>query len=313
MAKWTIKPVSNTGAAGTGWQGGYGTHYNSGDGRSDYANVPVVSSNGTDWRISYNNNNPVSQNTSSNYTPGDSWSGGGSSGGGDWGGGESYGGNAYADYLAQLQAARDEAISKANAAVDAQISAAEGKYRNQLTDIGNDYTDLRNQSEVNRYKAIKKQRESLANQGRLDGGAGRMENTVMNNNFDNNLNKINLQEASERRQIEQAIAELYAQGAALKAQNEMASLSNYGDMLMYGLQNQPTYSYNPATSDYYNAASGLAGTQLNSTNAVQDADLARASAAAIAQAMQDRYVNPQQRQTSTWSDILAGLQRKGGF
>ena len=202
------------------------------------------------------------------------------------------GGNAYADYLAALQAARADAIEKANAAVDAQTSAAEGRYRNQLIDIGKDYQDLRNQSEVNRYKAVRRQREALANQGRLDGGAGRMENTVLRNNFDNNLNEINLKEASEKRQVESAINELYAQAAALKAQNEMATLTNFGDALMYGMQNNPGYTYNPSTSDYYSAASNLANTSYTPTNAVSDGQTARASAAALKKAFDELSRNP---------------------
>lgn len=200
--------------------------------------------------------------------------------------------NAYADYIAALQAARADAIAKANAAVDEQTSAAEGRYRNQLTDIRKDYQDLRNQSEVNRYKAIRKQREALANQGRLDGGAGRMENTVLRNNFDNNLNEINLKEASEKRQVESAINELYAQAAALKAQNEMATLTNFGDALMYGMQNNPSYAYNPATSDYYNAASNLANTSYTPINAVSDGQTARATTAALQQAFEELSRNP---------------------
>ena len=200
--------------------------------------------------------------------------------------------NPMADYIAALQAARADAIAKANAAVDAQTSAAEGRYKNQLIDIGKDYQDLRNQSEVNRYKALRRQREALANQGRLDGGAGRMENTVLRNNFDNNLNEINLKEASEKRQVESAINELYAQAAALKAQNEMATLSNFGDALMYGMQSAPSYAYNPSTSDYYSAASNLANTSYTPTNAVSDGQTARASAAALKQAFDELSRNP---------------------
>lgn len=200
--------------------------------------------------------------------------------------------NPMADYIAALQAARADAIAKANAAVDAQTSAAEGRYRNQLIDIGKDYQDLRNQSEVNRYKAIRRQMEALANQGRLDGGAGRMENTVLRNNFDNNLNEINLKEASEKRQVESAINELYAQAAALKAQNEMATLTNFGDALMYGMQSNPSYAYNPSTSDYYTAASNLANTSYTPINAVSDGQTARASTAALQQAFEELSRNP---------------------
>lgn len=222
-------------------------------------------------------------NTGYGYSPGAGY---------DWGSATGAGSNAYADYLAALQAARADAISKANAAVDAQTSAAEGRYRNQLTDIKKDYQDLRNQSEVNRYKALSRQREALANQGRLDGGAGRMENTVLRNNFDNNLNEINLKEASEKRQVESAINELYAQAAALKAQNEMATLTNFGDALMYGMQSNPSYAYNPSTSDYYNAASNLANTSYTPINAVSDGQTARASTAALKQAFDELSRNP---------------------
>ena len=191
--------------------------------------------------------------------------GGGYSGGGYGGGGsaEAYGGNSYADYLGALQAQRDALIAQANAALDEQGRLAENRYALQKEAADQDYQDLRNQSEVNRYKARGTLRQSLADRGAMDSGIGRQAYVNLANNYDNALNKISLQQKREDAEREQAKNEMWANIAMQKIANQMSGLDMFGNILsqldpsmfMSGVS-EGGYSYNPNTSNYYAAAQG---------------------------------------------------------
>ena len=210
--------------------------------------------------------------------------------------------NSYNDYLAQLQAAKEEALAKANAAIDEQTKVAERKYNTQKKQVARDYQDVRNQNSTNWFKLKRNQRETLANQGRLDSGAGRMERTTLDNNMTNNLNKINLQEKSELEAIGNAIAELYANAGSLKAQNEMSLISPFATAMMNGLSSGVgTYNYNPSTSQYLAQAQEIANTPYTTTNAVNDGRFANATTAAIVDALKNQYVK---RRTGSGSGNL---------
>lgn len=212
------------------------------------------------------------------------------------------GGNAYNDYLAQIQAAKEEALAKANAAIDEQTKVAERKYNTQKKQVARDYQDVRNQNSVSERMLRRNQKETLANQGRLDSGAGRMEETTLRNNFANNLNKINLQEKSELEAIGNAIAELYANAGSLKAQNEMSLISPFMTAMMNGLSSGVgTYNYNPSTSQYLAQAQEIANTPYTVTNAVNDGRFANATTAAIVDALKNQYVK---RRTGSGSGNL---------
>lgn len=167
----------------------------------------------------------------------------------------------YQDYLNAANEARRQAIESANSALDQQGRSNEQRYNNQLTQIGQDYQDLKNQSEVNRYKALRNLRETQANRGTLDSGGGRQENLTVSNNYGNNLNKISLAEQNEKDAIAQAIADMWANINAQKATNEASTLDSYNSTLQSMLSNIGTdaYSYNPSASDYYDSASATAG------------------------------------------------------
>lgn len=157
---------------------------------------------------------------------------------------------------AALQAqkqARLDAINAANAALDKQAEAMRNKYATSLNAIGQDYQNLRNQAEVNRYRAQYNQREALANRGALDSGASRQENMVMNNNYNNNLNTINLQEAQERANVQNAINEMLANVEQQKAQNMQNGLADYTSALQ-NLINAQYSGYTPEGSAYYQQA-----------------------------------------------------------
>ena len=193
---------------------------------------------------------------SGGYDSGYDYSGGYGSGGYDSGYQETY--DPYAEYLAALQAQRDEAIAKANKLLDEQGKLGEQRYALQQEAAKQDYQDLRNQSEVNRFKARGSLRESLSNRGAMDSGIGRQAYVNLANNYNNALNRIGLQEKREDAERNQAIQEMWNQIAMQKAANEMTGLDMMGSILS---QIDPSYlsaySYSPDTSRNYAAASNV--------------------------------------------------------
>lgn len=172
------------------------------------------------WRPS----NPVGQ--LNNYQQaGNQGLGGGYSGGGGGGGGYGY---SAPDYYGQLQAMIAEMQRQqmeANiAAIRSQVEQATNKYQGQLDALPGTYQPLKNQSEVERYKAMRALRETQANRGALDSGAGRQESLDMSTNYSNRLNQINLQEQAEADAIRRAIADVKSQGD-LQIANAQSSAS----------------------------------------------------------------------------------------
>ena len=110
------------------------------------------------------------------------------------------------------------------AAIRSQVEQATNKYQGQLDALPGTYQPLKNQSEVERYKAMRALRETQANRGALDSGAGRQENLDMSTNYSNRLNQINLQEQAEADAIRRAIADVRSQGD-LQIANAQSSAS----------------------------------------------------------------------------------------
>lgn len=163
--------------------------------------------------------------------------------------------NPYQDYLNALQEAKRRKIEAAKSAIDAQAQAGVQRYKDQLSQVGNDYQSLRNQSEVERYKAQKSLREALANRGALESGAGRQETLTLQNNYGNAINRINTEEQKERNTIQSYINELLANADMKKAQLEADA---YGDVetILSGIMDKltPSYNYSSATSQTYQDA-----------------------------------------------------------
>lgn len=163
--------------------------------------------------------------------------------------------NPYQDYLNALQEAKRRKIEAAKSAIDAQAQAGVQRYKDQLSQVGNDYQSLRNQSEVERYKAQKSLREALANRGALESGAGRQETLTLQNNYGNAINRINTEEQKERNTIQSYINELLANADMKKAQLEADA---FGDVetILSGIMGQlsPSYNYSSATSQTYQDA-----------------------------------------------------------
>jgi hypothetical protein len=161
--------------------------------------------------------------------------------------------DALAAALAAMQQARTQQINAANDALDTQGRASEASYNANRTQVNNDYDKLRGQSEVNRYKSKINQREALANRGALDSGAGRQENLIMSNNYDNALSDIQQNRQAELDKISNAITQLWANIGSQKATNMANGLSDYNSGL-YNLISQTYSGYSPENSDYYSAA-----------------------------------------------------------
>lgn len=135
------------------------------------------------------------------------------------------------NYYDELMAAID-AHTKAKreaqlASLEAQLSKGLSNYDAQINALDPVYQQMRNQSEVERYKAQDSLRESLANRGALDSGLGRQEMLNLQSNYGNNLNAINLQYQSEVDALNRAKQALNDEAAAQRIQIE-SDLENIG-------------------------------------------------------------------------------------
>jgi hypothetical protein len=122
------------------------------------------------------------------------------------------------ELLEYLKEQNEKARQSAIDAIDQSIASQESQYNAQKDNLEDQYQALRNQSEVERYKSRKALREAQANRGQLDSGYGRQEQLLMDTQYGNAVNSINMQEARSINEIQNLIAELQAQGAISKAQ-----------------------------------------------------------------------------------------------
>lgn len=168
------------------------------------------------------------------------------------------------DYYSQLMAAIEAQAKKrreANiAAIDNQLRQQLSAYDQQAADLEPIYQGYRNQSEVERYKSQKSLREALANRGALDSGAGRQETLDLQNNYGNNLNKINLQYQSELDAINRAKQQLRSEADYQKIQ-AANDVDNVGLEAKISALSQLLANQQSASRS---AASSAAGTQSNS-------------------------------------------------
>lgn len=197
-----------------------------GDGGKNY--LDPTFSNTWNYNKTSSTNKPWGSSSSGSWVgSGNKGSGGGSGGGGSSNStDEAYGQYAYPDLSAIYQARLE---SQLNALKTQRDNAVKG-YQSQISALRPQYQDLRNQSEVERYKAEGKLRNALADRGALDSGAGRTETLNMQTNYGNALNKINAQEQSAVDSLQRAIADVNAQYAQQEADaraNMYDDLSNW--------------------------------------------------------------------------------------
>lgn len=168
----------------------------------------------------------------------------GSSGGGKSGGGSSSVGGYYEEgpslydqYLAQLEAERQKRIAAIKDSIRAQVEQTVRGYETQRPEIKENYQNLKNQSEVERFKQGKMLRESQANRGALDSGAGRQENLAMQNNYGNALNSINQAEQKDLNELNRAIEDVRSQGRMQEALAEADAAGDFSTALNAGYEN----------------------------------------------------------------------------
>ena len=119
------------------------------------------------------------------------------------------------DYFKEKnEAARQSAID----AITARVNAQRNAYNTQMDGLGDQYQALRNQSEVERYKTRSALREAQANRGQLNSGYGRQEQLLMDTQYGNAINSINMQEQSARNEIKNLIQQMEAEGEADKTE-----------------------------------------------------------------------------------------------
>ena len=154
--------------------------------------------------------------------------------------------------------ARQNAIDAANAALDKQGQLARDRYNASRTQVGQDYQDLKNQAAINNFKARRAQREALADRGAFDSGLGMQENVALASNYNNNLNKINMQEQNQYATLLNNLNSYLAQIDTQKANNQNSTLDNYNNVIS-SLINAAYSGYTP-DSGYLSLAQALAGT-----------------------------------------------------
>lgn len=158
----------------------------------------------------------ISNVVNGNYQSSNSGSTSSGSSGGYYGGSSSGGnGNDLLEYFKQQNAAaRDAALNALQKRLDTNLAL----YQSQYDQLGDDYQSLRNQSEIEKYKARSSMREALANRGQLDSGYGRQETLNLNTKFGNAINNINLQERAAKNDILNIMNQLRAEKDAEEAQ-----------------------------------------------------------------------------------------------
>lgn len=197
------------------------------DGGGATAGVGGTTSKWSSWQAAHlhsKGGTPVKRNTGvTPYTPASS------------GGGESYtpasSGPSASDLMAQMmreyqerqRQAAQAAMDAANKQIDLSLSNAIAGYDKQRQNATADYQTAINNSELNRFWAGKNLRETQANRGLLDSGAGRQDRLFMDSNYNNNLTKILMERAKAYADIDNAVNTARQNAEAAKANN----YSNY--------------------------------------------------------------------------------------
>ena len=174
--------------------------------------------------------------------------------------------------------ARQDAIDAANAALDAQGQNARNQYNASRVDVGNNYQDLRNQLAVQNFKARRAQREAQADRGAFNSGNGMQENLMLSSNYNNNMNRINREEASAYNTLLNNLNNYLGQINLQKANNQNSTLENFNNVIS-SLINAEYSGYTP-DAGYLALAQSIAGN--TPTVAASPTTVAQTSAAGIA-------------------------------
>lgn len=128
------------------------------------------------------------------------------------------------EYQERQRQAAQAAMDAANKQIDLSLSNALANYGNQRKSAMADYQTAINNSELNRFWAGKNLRETQANRGLLDSGAGRQDRLFMDSNYNNNLTKILTERAKAYADIDNAVN-------TAKQNAEIAKANNYSNYL----------------------------------------------------------------------------------
>lgn len=162
---------------------------------------PAAQNVGMDNQANNQVNNKVYQTT---YAP---------SGSGNLNGGNSYLQSLFDYFKEKNEKARQASLN----AIMSKLKMGEQQYNDNINDISAQYQSLRNQSEVERYKSQRSLREALANRGQLNSGLGRQEQLLLDTQYGNAINSLNTQEAKEKNEVKNLIAQLRAEAELEKA------------------------------------------------------------------------------------------------
>lgn len=153
--------------------------------------------------------------------------------------------------------ARQDAINAANGALDKLGLNARNQYNTSRGIIGADYQDLRNQLAVQNFKARRAQREALADRGAFNSGNGMQENLLLSSNYNNNMNRINRDEANAYTTLLNNLNTYLGQIETQKATNQNSTLDNYNNVIS-SLINAEYSGYTP-DAGYLALAQSIAG------------------------------------------------------
>lgn len=173
------------------------------------------------------------------------------SNGGSTGGYYEEGPSLYDQYLAQLEEERQRRVAAIKDSIRAQVEMSISGYESQRPEIKENYKTLKNQSELERYNQGRMLRESQANRGALDSGAGRQEQLAMQNNYGNALNSINQAEQKDLNALSRAIEDVRAQGRMQEALAEADAAGDFSTALSGGYENYAN------SANFANASSGI--------------------------------------------------------
>ncbi|NLD17554.1 MAG: hypothetical protein GX666_08245 [Tissierellia bacterium] len=157
----------------------------------------------------------------------------------------------YDQYLAQLEAERQRRVAAIKDSIRAQVEMSVNGYESQRPETKENYQTLKNQSELERYNQGRMLRESQANRGALDSGAGRQEQLAMQNNYGNALNSINQAEQKDLNALSRAIEDVRAQGRIQEALAEADAAGDFSTALAGGYENYAN------SANFANASSGI--------------------------------------------------------
>ena len=188
------------------------------------------------------------------------------------------------EYQERQRQAAQAAMDAANKQIDLSLSNAIAGYDKQRQNATADYQTAINNSELNRFWAGKNLRETQANRGLLDSGAGRQDRLFMDSNYNNNLTKILMERAKAYADIDNAVNTARQNAEAAKANN----YSNYLASNASAMSSLLPALLTGYSGDVSNLASALAAYNEVPTNAVQNsAQLSSPTVANILAAYED--------------------------